>query len=394
MELQTISKNIKNAKCPEDIFGGPEDGSAILPTYRELVLVIHPDHFQSQPSKLKKAHKAFDRLSHLRAAAERKVKVGTYGQRDIEPPAAKEPFSPIAIKAKGKRFILTDKLAAGDLCDLYNCVISNGGSEIPAIFKIVRQGADNDLVENEAKVLQKLYPPSAKDEKFFRFFPKLIDSFVVRGPGSQRRVNILPWFSEHRSLAEVLEVFPDGIDYRDMVWMFRRILHGIGFAHEDKKLVHGAIIPPHVLIHPVDHGAKIIDWSYAVDSTPPKKPKKKTSTLYDHLIDDTFLTNPHVKAISADYRDYYPPEVFKKETPTPDTDIYMAAKCAIALVGGDVATGTMPKDTPKLIKEFFGSCLHYRFHNAWDAHEKLEKVLERVVGKQRYRPFPMPARVR
>jgi serine/threonine protein kinase len=301
-------------------------------------------------------------------------------------------MEPIAINAEGKRFVLTDKFATGDLCDVYNCVVSNGRSSYEAIFKISLQEADNDLLENEEKILGKLFPANAKEEKFRRFLPRVLDSFVEDG----RRVNILPWFNEHRSLAEVLEAFPDGIDFRDMVWMFRRIMHGIGFAHVN-HVVHGAIIPPHVLIHPENHGAKIIDWSYAVDITPQKgKKKAKEATLYDHLADDSFLTVPHVKAISANYRDYYPPEVLNKEAPTSATDIYMAAKCAVILVGGDVSTGRMPKSVPKAVRAFFKACLYKdpgkRPKDAWDVHEELDKLLKQVVGKRKYRPFPMPAR--
>jgi len=301
-------------------------------------------------------------------------------------------MEPIAIEHKNKKYVLTDKLASGDICDVYNCVVFNGTNEYPVVFKVVKQSADNDLVENEAKILGRLYPPTAKDEKFYRFLPRVLDSFLVP---SQRRVNILPWFNEHRSLAEVLEAFPDGIDFRDMVWMFNRILHGIGFAHTN-RIVHGALIPPHVLIHPTDHGAKIIDWSYAVDITPKKAKAKKGPTLYDYLTDDTFLSNPHVKAISAPYKDFYAPEILAKETPTAATDIYMAAKCAVALVGGNVSTNQMPDSVPKLVRDFLKTCLwsvpSKRPQDAWDAHEEFDGVLKRAIGKRKYRPFPMPER--
>lgn len=398
MELTTVASSLKKATCPEDVFGG--DGGTVTDVYRQLIAVVHPDHFQGDPKSLEVANEAFTKLTTFRRAAQRKVRAGTYGDRGVEAPAEKEIFQPIAIEVKGRRLILKDKIAEGDICDVYHCVTPQSGIDMPATFKIVREGRDNDLVQNEAQILAKLFPPGAKDEKFYRFLPRMLDTFILREPGSQRRVNLMAYFPEHRPLSEILDVWPDGIDYRDMVWMFKRILHGVGFAHVN-KIVHGAILPPHVMIHPVNHGAKIIDWSYAVNieddengtgfSTP-----GRSGGLYAAVMDD-FLTHPHVKAISGDYRDYYPPEVMGKKTPTAATDIYMAAKCAVALVGGDVKTDTMPDSVPKQVQVFFKRCLHKvpleRPQDAWDAHQNLEDILKTAVGPRKYRPFPMPNRV-
>jgi hypothetical protein len=54
----------------------------------------------------------------------------------------------------------------------------------------------------------------------------------------------------------------------------------------------------------------------------------------------------------------------------------------------------MPDTVPGRVQDFFKGCLDpdpaKRPQNAWDAHESFEKVLETVVGKRKYRPFPMP----
>jgi serine/threonine protein kinase len=394
-ELTTIAKSIKAAKCPEDVFG--MDSKVISATYRQLVLAIHPDHFQDDPKHLPIANEALNFLTSLRDAAERKLKAGTYGQKKVAAPPQTTPFSPIMVEAKGKKFLLTELLEEGDICDIYLCTVSNGSTDHKVVFKVARHGSDNDLVENESKILTELYPDTAKDEKFYRFLPKLSESFIMRSPGAQRKVNILPWLNEYRSLVEVLRVYPDGIDYRDMVWMFKRILHGVGFAHEH-HIIHGALIPLHIMIHPVDHGAKIIDWSYAVKMLEPVSTKKDRN-LYDYLNDDSFLTTQHIKAISVFYRDFYPQEILDKKIPTAATDIFMAAKCGVYLVSGDLKTNQMPDSVPKPVQAFFSACLlpepTKRPQNAWDAHEELDAILLKVVGKRKYRPFPMPdARVR
>lgn len=398
MNLEDVAKKLKEvAGIPEDIFGGSKNGETVTPTYRQLMLIIHPDKFDGDAARIKIANEAFAQLTELRAAAERKVKAGTYGKRKVSAPPRKEAFHPMVIESKKGRYTLTAQVASGDLADLFLCYL-NDSPLATAAFKIVKDGSDNDLIENEAAVLGKLYPPEAKEEKFYRFIPKLLDTLLVKGPGFQRRVNVLSWFPEHRGLDEVMRLHPDGVDFRDMVWMFKRVLHGVGFAHEN-GIIHGAILPPHVLIHPVDHGAKIVDWSYALQGGPatPKK-KKGDRGFYDYVLDDSFLEEPHIKAISSPYRDYYAPEILEKKTPTPATDLYMAAKCAVALVGGDLAKNSMPDAMPKTVQGFFKRCLEHdpkkRPQHAWDAHGELDEILKKAVGKRAYRPFPMPPIVR
>jgi len=239
-----------------------------------------------------------------------------------------------------------------------------------AVLKVSIQVSDNDLVKSEAETLLSLYPPDQADEKFYRYLPKLLmpEPFTVWG----RQANIMPLVADHLSLAEIAVAYPDGIDYRDFVWMFKRALVGLGFAHS-RGFIHGSVIPPHILVHPVGHGAKIIDWCYAVATTGKQS----------------------VKSYSADYESYLAPEVFNRRFPTPATDIYMLAKCAVALLGGDVKTNKMPDTVPKEIQRLFLACLESepssRPLDAWKLHDTFSALVKKVVGKPKYREFHMPA---
>jgi serine/threonine protein kinase len=402
MELQTLAKNIQAAEmaaCPEDVFGGSTDGETIGSVYKQLIAVIHPDHFVDSPKEYALANEVFTALTNLKGAADRKVKAGTYGDKNVKAEPAKKPFSPIVLEARGRRHTLTQQLGSGDLTELYTGYVGDNLLD-QWVFKVTRDGANNDLADRESKALQKLFEStSERDQRFQRFFPRLHDSFVVAGPGYQRRVNMVQPFLGHRGLDEVLRVFPDGIDFRDMIWMFKRILHGLGYAHE-KQLIHGAILPPHIMIGLEDHGAKIIDWSYSVDLAPPATPKAKPRKgygLYDMLKHDEFGTHPRVPAISNDYRDYYAPEILGRQTPTPAADIYMAARIAMALIGGDLKKSVVPTGVlPEAVAEFFERCMdrlpNKRPQNAWDAHQELDGILMKAVGKRKWRPFPMPKR--
>lgn len=287
------------------------------------------------------------------------------------------------IEANDRTFEVGDRLYEGDICDIFACtyteesqlppnptvydriVYEDGEIERQGVLKITREPYNNDLVENEAAILGRLYPPDQADEKFYRYLPKLVTS--VRYDG--RQGNVFPRFEGFHSLAEILGAFPEGIDFRDMVWMFKRALAGLGFVHTS-GLVHGAVVPSHVLVHPIGHGAKLIDWCYAVEGA------KK------------------IGAFVPTWQHFYAPEILQKLPATPATDVYMLCKAAIALVGGNVETNEMPDAVPEQIQNFLRTAVlldqRRRPSDAWDLHEKFDKLLERVVGKRKYRPFHMP----
>lgn len=261
-------------------------------------------------------------------------------------------------------------LARGDLADLYFCAYTEGGVEHRDVFKVAQSPADNDLLENESRVLGAIYPTAQVSEKFYRYLPKLLDTFVLRGASkTNRRVNVLAHAEGYVSLAQVIAAHPNGVDFRDVAWMFKRTLAGLGFVHR-KGYVHGALTPEHVLVHPTGHGAKIVDWCYAVKTS--EKPR--------------VLCKP--------YRDLYPAEVFAKRPMTPQTDVYMLAKSMVALFGGSESPGYAR--APLQLQAFLGSCLlaaqSKRPDDAWKLHEEFDHLLVRLVGKPKYRPLAMPAR--
>jgi serine/threonine protein kinase len=327
-----------------------------------------------------------------------------------------------SIVENGKRkYNITSQLATeGDVAFFYPATYSNGLGESDAlVLKIARDRRDNDLLANEASILNFLYPYKQKEEKLFAYLPRLIDSFIMRREGPF--VNVFLRIDEHVSFEDIIAAYPKGIDFRDMVWMYKRLLVAIGFAHS-KGIIHGAVLPSHVLIHPTGHGAKLLGWSYALnfasladaakkkaDPKPAADPPKKGLGVWDLLRANLYSETPvvppdpgsppdpnrmYIKAMSVNYEKFYAPEILLKQTPTPATDIYMAAKSAVALLGGDVETNQVPDTVPVQIKAFLSSSLiqaqSKRPQDAWDLHEDFDKLLLNLVGKPEYRPFSMP----
>lgn len=389
--LDAAAALLEGARAPEDVFGAlggsaDEQLKVLAATFRRLARAVHPDRYCGAATE-GRAKALFQEMTSWRDAAERKIGEGTYGDGRTASSTPPTPPTPWVIQTRRRTFILKERIATGDLADVYDAVMrdddsaggdggdaggASGSPTRPCVLKVARSPADNDLMENEARVAAALYPAAQPEERTYRSFAKPLDSFVLRsGGGVHRRINVFARADGFISLAEVLRAHPRGIAVQDLAWIFKRLLVAVGFAHE-RGVVHGAVVPANVLVHPVSHGGKLVDWCYAV---------KAGGTL---------------RAISAPCRSFYPPEVLAKKPASSHTDIFLATKTAVALLGGDVSTNAMPARVPASLQAFLRGCLlpsqRARPDDAWALHDEFKEVMARVIGERRYRPLPMPAR--
>jgi serine/threonine protein kinase len=352
-------------------------------------------------------------------------------------------FHPNAvIEGPTRRYLVKGVRCQGDLTILYDGTYANGGGDNHVVIKVSRDTDDNDLVWNEAGILGAIYPPDQPEGKLDKYLPRLLDAFEAK---DGHRVNVLARIQDYVSFEQILTAYPKGLNWLDVVWMYKRLLIGLGYAHT-KGIIHGAIIPPHVMVHPVEHGAKLIDWSYALnfaarlapkavecchgtpgckgvgdkhwcvaDPTAAKAPAAskphKAANAWEKLLEDADydpdpavkLPKPppvdpnrmYVRAMSVDWEHFYAPEILAKVQPTPATDLYMAAKCVVALLGGNVETNQMPDAVPVQVKAFLQSSLmpamRARAFDAWELHDAFEKLVDTLTPRK-YRPFTMPAK--
>jgi serine/threonine protein kinase len=257
--------------------------------------------------------------------------------------------------------------AAGDIATLYR--VQYGERWTPAVLKVPRDPDRSDLLEREATALGQLVQDG--DARFRPYAPRLIDSFQHRDPatGATRRANVIEMAEGFRSLAEVRAAFPGGLDPRDVLWMWRRLLVALGYAHR-AGVIHGAVLPEHVLIHPRDHGLVLVDWCCSVPGCYAAR-------------DPSGLVPAVVGRLAG--AGHYAPEVLAGVRATPATDIFMATRCMTGLLGDDV---------PPALRAFAGGCtLHSparRPGDAWRLLGELDELLERLYGPRRFRPFTMP----
>jgi hypothetical protein len=313
---------IRTARTPAELF----DAGGVR-AYRRLARLVHPD--TGGPRE------AFDRLTALWHA-----------------------HGPVTVRTRRGTYTLAPAPVRGDLANLY--------AAGDAMVKIPRDPAVNDLLEREAIALRQL--PQDGDGRFLPYVPRLLESFRHRdeSTGTERRANVLGRLDGFHTLAEVREAYPGGVDPRDVAWMWRRLLVALGFAHR-AGVLHGAVLPEHVLIQPGAHGLVLVDWCYSVPGCHPDG-------------------GDRVPAMVPGRADWYPPEVAAREPAGPGTDIHLATRCMTYLMAGRA---------PKALRAFAGGCLlrarNRRPQDAWRLLADLDDLLERLYGPRRFRPFHLPA---
>lgn len=373
---------IDAARRAADLFGALEGDatrqhSALRERYRAFAFVVHADRNGGDPS----ATTAFQRLGALYESAQQQLRLGTYGR----------PRALAVLRHADVTYRLHDIHARGDVADLYLATAeTKRGTATLVLVKSARSSADNDLLTNEAWALRRLrerVDPCSDDARLLAHVTSLCASFDVQSAdGTQRRANVLDWEDGWVSLVDVKRAYPAGVHPADMAWMFNRLLAALALTHAC-GLVHGAVVPAHVLVRPEDHHGRLIDWGYAVPlptraaGTPPATRVQTASES--------------IRAISLPHRAFYPPEVLAKQPPTPGTDLYMAALTMLWLVGGDAATQTPPRGLDPRLVAFFRSCLlpnpARRPQDAWALFGEFRDLLQTLYGPPRFRPFAMPS---
>ncbi len=297
--------------------------------YRKFAMLVHPDRVHDAALK-PRAEQAFAKLSTLYAEVNGKA---------TPPPAT----------AIG-RWAVTRPLDKGELCDLYLAESKDG----EAVLKIARDPADNELLDREAAALRTLFKDPHGHK---RYFPKLLDSLEASG----RRANVISLAAKAHTLAYIRTRFPDGLDFRAVVWMGNRLLNALGIAHRNGVL-HGAVLPEHVMYQPEDHGMALVDWCCSCDPA----------------------ENQYVPLIVSARADFYPPEV-RRKTAHCSTDIYMAAKCLMFAAGGNI-----PRRFRHVFEWMTLASPLARPEDAWFVQDRWAAAAELEYGKPSFVKLDMP----
>ncbi len=275
-------------------------------------------------------------------------------------PTAEQP-DPGPVRVPGQRhcYTLQRLLAVGDVADVHLASAENE-PEAHYLVKASRVPEGGPLLDNERKTLAQLLT-AAGETTYRKYLPTLIESF----PATDRiakRINVFRAEPGFRTLEQVHEQLP-ALDGRHLGWIFNRLLTVLGFCHR-QGILHGAILPCHVLIHPGNHGLRLVGWGQSVKA------------------------NHRIKTIVARYRDWYPREVPTKQAAVPATDLFLAARCLLYLAGGDPVTNWLPDAVPPPLQRFIQTCLlpgpGMRPDDAWAVLEEFNEVLRQLYGPPKF----------
>ncbi|HSD12861.1 MAG TPA: hypothetical protein VLC10_04845, partial [Patescibacteria group bacterium] len=272
----------------------------------------------------------------------------------------------------GRTYLIEGRIGGGDKADVYRGAWDHPLTE-RVVIKAARDASSSALMAREVATLEAF---GRSRENGTPFFTRLLPEVVASGTHEGKAVTVFRYKNRYDwTLEDAIREYPGGVDPETMVWMWNRTLTLLAWVHMN-RMVHGAIVPGHILIHPLNHGATLLDWAYAVRVG---------------------------KAVEAEpaHAAFQPDEVLRKEAATPETDIAMSARCMIAVLGGDPATGDLPGSVPAPIAAVL------RLHARFGAHEggrriadaltlekEFGKIAEGVFGPRRYHPFQMPRRSR
>lgn len=286
----------------------------------------------------------------------------------------RDEFTPVVI---GNRTYLIDgKIGEGDKCDVYRGRWDHEPTE-RVVVKIARVGVSDDRLRAERTNLELLAKSNAQGVEFFRqLLPEIISFGSVQDPNGQshscvayRDRNGFDW-----TLADVMRAYPQGVEPQTMIWMFNRTLMLLAWMHEH-DIVHGALTPEHMLIHPKYHGLMFLDLAYAGRIGQSLSDVEPSHVLYRP---SASLTN----------------NVFH-----PMMDICMAARCMIVVMGGNLEQKTIPATVPDPLTALLSNLAFPDDRYLWGSRSSkladqvkasFGAIAETVYGPRKYHTFEMP----
>jgi serine/threonine protein kinase len=268
----------------------------------------------------------------------------------------------LSVRGHSHVYALQRLLAVGDVADIYlGSVESDPMAEVEGayILKVSSVPEGNVCLDIERKTLAKLLA-AAGATTYRKYLPDLIESFLARE--IRRHVNVFQSEPGFHTLEQVHEQHP-ALDGRHLAWIFNRLLTVLGFCHR-QGIIHGAVLPCHVMVEAPSHGLRLVGWGQSV------------------------VKGRAIRTISTRYRDWYPPEVLRKQPAGPATDLFLAARCLVYLAGGDPVTNWMPDAVPQPMRQFIASCLlesaRMRPDDAWALLEDFAELLQRLYGSPQF----------
>jgi hypothetical protein len=254
-------------------------------------------------------------------------------------------------------------LAKGEIADVYLARRARWPSEL-VVLKVLRDAGDAPLLEQEWHALDRLRSAAAADHVDLGLrVPAPVVMGVLENSAQGGLACAYRWAGGFvHTFEAVRDVHPLGVDPAASIWAWRRILEVIGVMR-NAGLVHGAILPNHLLIENGEHGVRLVGFS-STDS--PGAP---------------------LRVVSSDFADFYPASMLDSQKLTAAADVVMSARCVSYLLGGrpDVAA---PLPLAELL-ERVGTDAGDADLDPWKLHKEVGELGKALFGPPAYHPIPM-----
>lgn len=369
--LEVIQGRLAAATTFAEIFGVmpkgdlPQQLKQLKSRYKYLVKQTHPDQVEASLRGL--ANIVFPEVVRFYERAEQALTAGRY---DKVITASGAVGTDVVFSSATERYTVAEEpYKAGDFSSVY---IGQDSKSRPIIAKVATAPAMNAYLTAEATVIRTLRSKSAASG-LLPYLPELVDTVALTEAGNvEYRVNVFRHIPGLVSLTDIHQAYPKGLPPEDAAWIWRRLL-AQALAANVLGVVHGAIVPDHVLVHPTTREPLHLGWVHSVER--PQERQARITTVIDR------------------FRAWYPPEVFAREIPTHQTDLYMVGKTMIYLAGGDVERNTFPRHYPTLMKEVVTSLIAEDPHDRpADGHAVMRDFTSRIrqLWGKKYRPLRLP----
>jgi len=323
-----------------------------------LAKLTHPDVYQNHDEKLL-AQLTFGRLVQWFDQAVEKIGSGRYGKAEQ-----------ITLETRTRRYEVESTFIEDGDFNIYSCHYFENRHIRSGVLRVVRDPRKNHLSRSEVHTLN-ILRNSRDAAKLLPYIPLLLDEFFYESGTTSHHTVIFEQTKGWYSLEQVHTAYPNGIDPKDMAWMWRRLLVALGFAHAN-SVIHNSILPCNVWIQPEEHGLILRNWFHSTETSR--------------------TTGKNSLEINPKYAAWYPQEVLDFTPPTFGTDIKMSAKCMIYLLGGDAEQGKISNSIPNPMSMFLkGTTLpgNRTPQDAWALKHEFDDMLERLWGKRTFHPFTM-----
>jgi hypothetical protein len=257
-------------------------------------------------------------------------------------------------------------LGRGEIADVHLVERARQPTE-RARLKVLRDPDDLPMLDAEWSALARLQVGGSFEilGSPRRLPQRIARATIDSGDRAGAHATVTSWASGFDHTFEAVRTrHPRGVDARVGLWMWRRMLETLAALHA-AGLVHGAVLPQHLLVERGEHGVRLVGFGCAGYPGEP------------------------LAAIVASFERLYAPALLATQRLAPAHDVVMSARCIAYVLGAD-AGGRVPSTVPAPFRALIESAANGSERGgAWELHERVGALARELFGAPSFHPLEM-----